>query len=599
MREIALLKLLSTSYHRLNLSYSRLVMVFALMLFAAILEMVGLSIIYPLVLALQNREESLHVLFSYSPFSRPLLHDVKTQVLILFCGAAVANVAKNASLYFGYQYNIAFATYYHRSLIRGLYSAYVHKSLLEFRRESAGSLGNIVCVQSRRLIDGIVRPLLVMVTEGVLLVAILVLICLVSPWLSMVVILACGGAAGLYHVLFRGKALRWGRQRMQAASTLLELVNNTAEGIGEIKVFGKEGYLTSRVYSAAAMETDMFRNLEMHQQGPRLLIEAVFVLALASCFSLFVLIGTDLTEILATFSVVAAASLRVLPSINRLVSSYSNFSFEVGPALSLMETISADDLMSRSRAGNGTDRNRTRLSGKLIELRNVSFEYPLVNKPVLRDVNWAIRMGERVGIVGSSGSGKSTLIEVLAGLCPPTTGLVVVDGQPVSADLRAWQAIIGYVPQVPFIMPGPIRENVAFQGDGAGNDDEVWGALEKVGLSTFVSALPKGIDTEIGEKGVELSGGQKQLVCVARALFRRPKVLVLDEPTAALDAESEQMVLEAITGLRDTTVVMASHKRHNFRDFDAVYVCEHRILRLHQSFRRERSVDGQTTAEEQ
>ena len=349
---------------------------------------------------------------------------------------------------------------------------------------------------------------------------------------------------------------------MQAASTLLELVNNTAEGIGEIKVFGKEGYLTSRVYSAAAMETDMFRNLEMHQQGPRLLIEAVFVLALASCFSLFVLIGTDLTEILATFSVVAAASLRVLPSINRLVSSYSNFSFEVGPALSLMETISADDLMSRSRAGNGTDRNRTRLSGKLIELRNVSFEYPLVNKPVLRDVNWAIRMGERVGIVGSSGSGKSTLIEVLAGLCPPTTGLVVVDGQPVSADLRAWQAIIGYVPQVPFVMPGPIRENVAFQGDGAGNDDEVWGALEKVGLSTFVSALPKGIDTEIGEKGVELSGGQKQLVCVARALFRRPKVLVLDEPTAALDAESEQMVLEAITGLQDTTVVMASHKRH-------------------------------------
>src|SRR5207247_11250045 len=174
-----------------------------------------------------------------------------------------------------------------------------------------------------------------------------------------------------------------------------------------------------------------------------------------------------------------------------LVSSYSNFSFEVGPALSLMETISADDLMSRSRAGNGTDRNRTRLSGKLIELRNVSFEYPLVNKPALRDVNWASRLGERVGFVGSSGSGKSTLIEVLAGLCPPTTGLVVVDGQPVSADLRAWQAIDGYVPQVPFIMPRPSRENVAFQGGGAGHAAEGRGEAETVGFWTVVAPLLK------------------------------------------------------------------------------------------------------------
>ena len=130
-------------------------------------------------------------------------------------------------------------------------------------------------------------------------------------------------------------------------------------------------------------------------------------------------------------------------------------------------------------------------------------------------------------------------------------------------------------------MPSTVCENVAFDADSSGSDDAVWQALERVGLSAFVSALPRGIQTQIGEKAAGLSGGQKQLVCLARALFRQPDVLLLDEPTAALDRHSEQIVLTAIKRLPvGTTIVMVSHKLENFRDFDVIYACEHGRLNL-------------------
>jgi ABC-type bacteriocin/lantibiotic exporter with double-glycine peptidase domain len=124
-------------------------------------------------------------------------------------------------------------------------------------------------------------------------------------------------------------------------------------------------------------------------------------------------------------------------------------------------------------------------------------------------------------------------------------------------------------------MPGTIRENVAFDADGRVTDDDVWSALRSVGLNRVVESMPAGLDTPIGEKGHGLSGGQKQLVCLARALCRKPRVLLLDEPTASLDRESEAAVMDAINRLgRETTIVMVSHKAENFRWFDAIYDCE-------------------------
>jgi ABC-type bacteriocin/lantibiotic exporter with double-glycine peptidase domain len=445
--------------------------------------------------------------------------------------------------------------------------------VVEFRRHGSGALANIICVQSGRLVDGVVRPLLVCTTELCLLAGISILVFVISPLLIVAILIVCGLTMAAYYLALRTRALRWGERRMAAASTLQELVNSTAAGISEVKVFGKEDYLTGRVHDAAIIETDMFQRLEMHQHGPRFIVESAFMLTLAGVFTASVLLGSPVTVLLAQFSVVAAASLRILPSINRLVGSYSSLSFSIGPALTLLETvISLEDDAAASGGQPGTVVPETIRS---IEVRNVSFAYFEAARPVLHDVNLTIGGGRRVGIVGASGSGKSTLLDIIAALHTPSAGDVRADAVSVFSAPRAWQARLGYVLQVPFIIPGTIRENVAFAAAAEADEDEIWHALETVGLAVFVRALPLRLDTPVGERGAGLSGGQKQLLCLARALYRHPTLLLLDEPTASLDPESERVVLDALEHLpRATTVIMVSHKHDNFSRFDDVYVCE-------------------------
>jgi len=575
MREVELLRQLNRSYRALHLSYLRFAAAILLMLLTAMLEMAGLSLLYPLVLALQNGGQ---LTGSWGAATLPLADQGRSKIVLLLAGIAVFYVAKNVTLFFTYRYDIDFAMYYYKHLIRGLYSAYICKPVLQFKKESAGSLANVICVESSKLIDHIVRPLLVVITELMLLIGIGVVVGYVNPYLLALVVVTCGGTAGIYYLLLRGKAMQWGRLRMDASASLQELVANTAAGISEIKVFGKEEYLTSKLYDTAVVQTRMFRNLEMFQQGPRFLIESVFIVTFVAFFIVRLVLGADLSVLLAQFAVIAAASFRILPCLNRLVGSYSTVSFYIGPALSLMETIGAADFSREVRlpVAEGAAVKVTRGS---VVVDGVSFKYEHAAQPVLRGVDLSIAQGERVGVLGASGSGKSTLIDILAGLYDPTEGAVLADTRPVAENPRAWRASIGYVPQTPFIMPGTIHENVVF---GAELDDsrQVLEVVRRVGLGNLMDSLPRGIESEIGAQGANVSGGQRQLICLARALYRNPAMLLLDEPTASLDRDSEEMVMQAVRGLpRSCTIVMVSHKAYNFAGFDAVYRCENGELR--------------------
>ena len=579
MRELRLLRLVAESYRALGLKKSRAFWALAFMLLTALLEMSGLSLLYPVVLAMTNNDVYLARLFALLPFESPTLLDSNVQILVVFAGVAVLYTAKNIALYFTYRNNISFAMYYGRNLVRGLYSAYLHKPLLQFREQTSGSLANIVCVQSSRLVDGVIRPLLVVIVEAILLFSISAVVCYVNPLLIGIVIVFCGVAVAIYYAALRSSALKWGRARMHSAAELQELVSNTSAGISEIKIFNREDFMVERVFGAATTETDMFQKLEMYQQGPRYLIESVFVLAFVSTIAVLLMLGTEKSTLVAGFSVVAAASFRILPSMNRLVGSYSSFSFNLGPALGLMETITSSHLLLHSDNAGQEKSSEIGQRPTTVELRGISFHYPGSSVPVLRDVDLAIRRGQRIGIAGRSGSGKSTLIDILAGLYQATGGEIIVDGLPMPADPRGWQAGVGYVPQIPFIMPGSIRENVVFGAESV-SDDRIWAVLGTVGLAVFVRSLKDGLDAPLGEKGTGLSGGQKQLVCLARALLRSPHTLLLDEPTASLDRKSEDMVLTAIRSLpSDAAIVMVSHKHQNFADFDVTYVCEDGALK--------------------
>ena len=195
-----------------------------------------------------------------------------------------------------------------------------------------------------------------------------------------------------------------------------------------------------------------------------------------------------------------------------------------------------------------------------IELTHIDFEYD-EGKEILSDVSFEISKNKLTAIVGPSGSGKTTIIDLLCKLHIPTGGSILIDDIDLQdINTSYWRSQIGYVPQEFFMLHDTLRHNITL-GDGKYSDDDIKEALEKAGASFFISSLEYGLDTVVGEKGVRFSGGQRQRISIARALLRKPNVLILDEATTALDPETEQAICLELKNLaKDTTVIAISHQ---------------------------------------
>ena len=189
--------------------------------------------------------------------------------------------------------------------------------------------------------------------------------------------------------------------------------------------------------------------------------------------------------------------------------------------------------------------------------------------------------GSTLAFVGPSGAGKTTIIDILLGVLEPQMGEVLISGKKPAEASRIWPGAIAYVPQDIAIASGTIRENVALgYPREIATDELVLNALKVAGLDTFVQSLKDGIDTVVGERGTKISGGQRQRLGIARAMFTKPALLVLDEATSALDGETELQVSDAIQNLRgSTTVILIAHRLSTVRDADkVVYMADGRIV---------------------
>jgi len=221
-----------------------------------------------------------------------------------------------------------------------------------------------------------------------------------------------------------------------------------------------------------------------------------------------------------------------------------------------------------------------------IVIQNLTVNYPGKIAPAISDLNMMINPGTVVAIVGSSGAGKSTLVDCMLGILKPTRGAVLISGFDSLEAMSRWPGAIGYVPQEVFISGGSILENVALGFDLSEiSRDQVLLCLSKVQLLNFVDSLPNGIDTSLGDFGSKMSGGQRQRLGIARALYTNPKLLILDEATSAMDGQTESEISKAIQNLKGgVTLVLVAHRLSTVRDADEVHFLQDGSLRMSGSF---------------
>ena len=304
-----------------------------------------------------------------------------------------------------------------------------------------------------------------------------------------------------------------------------------------------------------------------------LVIGAVLVVAVAG-------LSSGRNAALPAVGLVLAGAFRLLPALNQMLFLTNSVQF----------SSSATDLVQhelRTFGAYAQDPDPTvpviapyRFEHEL-HLDEVTFQYPSRTDPALRHVSFVVRPGESIGIVGPTGSGKSTLLDITLGLLEPQSGLVVLDGAPLAERREAWQRSIGYVPQDVYLVDDTLRANVALGWLGSEIDDQaVLDAIRLAKLDEVVAVLPDGTDTILGERGVRLSGGQRQRVGLARALYTRPTVLVLDEATSNLDHSTEQHIVETLAALRGgVTMIIVTHRTTSVRHCDRLIYLENGAVR--------------------
>jgi ABC-type multidrug transport system fused ATPase/permease subunit len=213
-----------------------------------------------------------------------------------------------------------------------------------------------------------------------------------------------------------------------------------------------------------------------------------------------------------------------------------------------------------------------------IEFRKVGFSY-VEGRPILTDLNLKIREGQRIGICGPSGGGKSTVASLIARFYDPTEGAIYIDGVNINEyTIEGLRKQIGFVLQDTFIFFGTVRENIAYGRQGA-TEDEIIEAAKMAKAHDFIMRMPEGYDTVVGERGITLSGGQRQCLGIARAIVRNSPILILDEPTASLDTQSEKIVIEALEKLMEgRTVITIAHRLSTIRDADKIVVLKNGLV---------------------
>ncbi len=289
----------------------------------------------------------------------------------------------------------------------------------------------------------------------------------------------------------------------------------------------------------------------------------------------------DSAHAVATLAIFLAAGTRIAPAVLRIQQGSMQIRGNLGAAMPTFELI--DALGNSPMIENVNDTIDTLHEGFVSEIRvsNVSLTYPSNQVPAISNITLAIPSGASVAFVGPSGAGKTTIIDVLLGVLSPDSGNVSISGLPPLLAVAKWPGAVSYVPQDVVIAAGTIRENVALgYPPEAATDELVMSALKVAHLDNFVAGLPHGVDTQVGERGAKISGGQRQRLGIARAMFTRPHLLVLDEATSSLDGEIEAGITEAIHALRgSTTVVMIAHRLSTVRNADmVVYLSKGKIM---------------------
>ncbi|MFP1601409.1 ABC transporter ATP-binding protein [Microbacterium sp. 2216-1] len=412
---------------------------------------------------------------------------------------------------------------------------------------------------------------LTLFTDALVLTAIVAVLLVSSPGVTIFAVALFGLLVfGVQHVL-RRRQLRIGENLAEAGLRAWQSLMPGLDGFRETRLTGSADRFIDGYRRAKLDGAHQSRLMAVLSDIPRYLLEVSFILAIVGIAVLLFATG-QADQVLPVLGLFAAASMRALPTLNRITANVGTM--RAGRAGLRIFTEALAELES-----DGVHDARATVGAPYrgdIELDHVTFQYADADRPVLDGLSLRIPANETTAFVGSSGAGKSTLLDLILGLLSPTSGTICCGGRPIDEDLATWYSGLGVVPQEVFLSDDTVAANIAFGIAPKDIDPDRMREVASVAqLDALIADLPHGFDTMVGDRGVRLSGGQRQRIGLARALYRRPRVLVLDEATSALDNATEHEIATTLDRLRGSmTVLIVAHRLSTVRNADTLIFLE-------------------------
>lgn len=457
-----------------------------------------------------------------------------------------------------------------------LYRYYLNKDWLFHASGSSAQLTKQIATEALRVTSFIILPLIQMNARIVLAIFISVGIFIYNPLIASVgVVLFVSGYVIIYKVI-RKRIMLYGQHVSTTSTDRFRLMNEGFGGIKDVLLYDRSHEFVDQFQKSGKLLAHAQGVNTALSQAPRYLME---LLAFGAMISLVLVLLTtrdgNLSQVLPVLAVYALAGFKLLPALQQIYGSVTT----IRGNTAAFDAIKTDLLASLTLQNSKSlcTSNIDLANAKNIRLSNVSFNYPNKQTAAVSSLTIDIPVNATVGFVGESGSGKSTTIDLLLGLIKPDKGQLLIDQMIIDSDnISAWQQHIGFVPQSIFLSEGSIAENIAF---GLSAEDisleKVKKAVKLAHLDALVDNLPLGLDTKVGERGVQLSGGQRQRIGIARALYNDADILVFDEATSALDGITEKVIMDAIQELSGKkTIIMIAHRLKTVEKCDIIYLME-------------------------